>query len=254
MDDVTTRLRVAATTLEDFQSPPDGRLDRLLDRLAETATRVAPAASAASVTVLQAEGLTAWTATATDETVAAIDLDQYTAGDGPCLTAARGRHPVRAGLEEARRRWPTFAESADRSGMRSYLSAPLMLGDGPLLGSLNLYGRAPDAFGPLDEALVTLLAAAASATIVQARRYLHTQERVEEITVALTSRAEIDQAKGVLMARHGITADKAFEMLVIRSQRTNTKLRDIARDLLKSLPGRAWPLSPSAAKRAFWTE
>ena len=43
------------------------------------------------------------------------------------------------------------------------------------------------------------------------------------------------QAKGVLMARHAITADRAFEVLVLRSQHTNTKLRDVARDLLKSV-------------------
>jgi GAF domain-containing protein len=237
MDEVTTRLRAAVATFEDFQSPPDGRLDRFLDQLAGTTTRVIPAASAATVTVLRDGGLTAYTATATDEAAVAIDLEQYTAGDGPCLTAARGRRPVRTGAEEARERWPAFAESAARAGMRSFLSAPLLLDDGPLLGSLNLYGGAPEAFGVLDEVLVTLLASAASATIVQARRYLRTQERVDEITAALTSRAEIDQAKGVLMAQHAITAERAFQMLVLRSQHTNTKLRDVARDLLKSVTG-----------------
>lgn len=245
MDEVTTRLRVAATTFEDFQSPLDGRLDRLAEQLADTATRVVPATSAATVTVLRDEGPDAWTAAATDQTAAAIDLDQYAAGDGPCLTAARGRRPVRTGLEEARTRWPVFAASAGRSGLLCYLSAPLLLGDGPLLGALNLYGREPDAFGPVDEALLTLLASAASAAIVQARRRVRAEERVEEITAALTSRAEIDQAKGVLMARHAITAEKAFEMLARRSQHTNTKLRDVARELLKAVTGRPG----SAARR-----
>lgn len=235
MDDVTTRLRAAVATFEDFQSPPDGRLDRLLDQLARTTTRVIPAASAATVTVLR-DGVP-YTATATDESAVAMDRAQYTAGDGPCLTAARGRRPVRTGAEETRERWPVFAESAARAGVRSVLSAPLLIDDGPLLGSLNLYGQAPDAFGMLDEALITLVTSAASATIVQTRRYLRTQERVDDITVALASRAEIDQAKGVLMAQHSITAEQAFAILVRRSQRTNTKLRDVARDLLKSVTG-----------------
>ena len=52
---------------------------------------------------------------------------------------------------------------------------------------------------------------------------------------ALDSRAVIDQAKGVLMAVHGVDADAAFAMLVDRSQRTNTKLRAVAEDLLASV-------------------
>jgi GAF domain-containing protein len=173
--------------------------------------------------------------TATDEWAVAVDRAQYAADDGPCLAAARGRRLVRAAVEEAGERWPAFAGPATRAGLRSVLSAPLLIDDGSLRGSLNLYGRAPGAFGPLDEALITLLTSAASAAIVQAHRYLRTKERVEEITAALTSRAEIDQAKGVLMAQQAVTAEKAFSILVLGSQRTNTKLRDVARDLLRSV-------------------
>jgi AmiR/NasT family two-component response regulator len=52
---------------------------------------------------------------------------------------------------------------------------------------------------------------------------------------ALASRAEIEQAKGVLMAVHGITAEEAFGKLVTQSQHTNTKLIVVARKLLESL-------------------
>ncbi|MEU2229228.1 ANTAR domain-containing protein [Streptomyces sp. NPDC018347] len=37
------------------------------------------------------------------------------------------------------------------------------------------------------------------------------------------------------MAVHGVDADAAFAMLVERSQRTNTKLRAVAEDLLASV-------------------
>jgi PAS domain S-box-containing protein len=42
------------------------------------------------------------------------------------------------------------------------------------------------------------------------------------------NRAVIEQAKGVLMAAYGITPDRAFEILVWRSQETNLKLRELA--------------------------
>jgi AmiR/NasT family two-component response regulator len=49
---------------------------------------------------------------------------------------------------------------------------------------------------------------------------------------ALDSRAVIAQAKGILMGRHGLSADAAFDLLSKESQLTNRKLRDIAQDLV----------------------
>jgi PAS domain S-box-containing protein len=52
------------------------------------------------------------------------------------------------------------------------------------------------------------------------------------------SRAEIEQAKGVLMAVYGISAERAFEILVWRSQETNIKVRDLAARFLAAISGR----------------
>jgi hypothetical protein len=40
----------------------------------------------------------------------------------------------------------------------------------------------------------------------------------------------IDQAKGILMGRHGMSADAAFDLLSKESQLANRTLRDIALD------------------------
>lgn len=45
-------------------------------------------------------------------------------------------------------------------------------------------------------------------------------------------RAIIEQAKGVLMMTYAITAERAFDILVWRSQETNTKLRVLASQLV----------------------
>jgi hypothetical protein len=61
---------------------------------------------------------------------------------------------------------------------------------------------------------------------------LDEREQQGQITARLAeiaeSRAVIEQAKGVLMAVYGITADRAFDILVWRSQETNLKLRELA--------------------------
>ena len=45
-------------------------------------------------------------------------------------------------------------------------------------------------------------------------------------------RAVIEQAKGVLMMTYAVSADRAFDILVWRSQVTNTKLRKLASQLI----------------------
>jgi AmiR/NasT family two-component response regulator len=51
---------------------------------------------------------------------------------------------------------------------------------------------------------------------------------------AFGRRATIEQAKGILMARHGIDADRAFDMLRKHSQHNGHKLVDIAQALVDS--------------------
>ena len=58
------------------------------------------------------------------------------------------------------------------------------------------------------------------------------------------TRAVIEQAKGVLMAAYGITADRAFEILVWRSQETNLRLRELTLKFMAALS--ASHLSPES--------
>ncbi|MGW4336686.1 PAS and ANTAR domain-containing protein [Rhodococcus koreensis] len=59
------------------------------------------------------------------------------------------------------------------------------------------------------------------------------KDSVDETVAALEqSRAVIEQAKGALMLVYGITADRAFDILTWRSQKTNTRLRTIAEQIV----------------------
>src|SRR5438093_6287920 len=66
---------------------------------------------------------------------------------------------------------------------------------------------------------------------------------------AFGRRATIEQAKGILMARHAIDADRAFEMLRDHSQHNGHKLVDIAQAIVDShlllLPPLPQPATPS---------
>lgn len=202
-------------------------MQRSVDQLVESV----PGADMASVTVLH--GKAGETVASSNERVWAIDSDQYATGDGPCLEASRTREVVRVGVEEALERWPEFARSARAAGVASYLSCPLFIDD-EFAGSLNLYSEQPHGFSDFDVALLRLYITAVSAAISNNRRYAKARGLAENLSKALDSRALIDQAIGIVMARRGIGPEQAFDELARESQNSNTKLRDLAARVVDS--------------------
>lgn len=95
------------------------------------------------------------------------------------------------------------------------------------LGALNMYSRKPGMFTEDSETAGWLLASHAAVAFATAR----TDEQMQE---AITTRHLIGEAMGILMGKHHVTEDQAFDLLRTRSQRTNTKLRDVAREICES--------------------
>ena len=209
-------------------------LDNIAARVADTAAAAILCADAVSITMLT------WpdtrTAAYTDERALELDNLQYAYGRGPCLEAAWQRTPVRAVISAEHRRWPEFVDAAQQVGIRASLSVPL-LADGldeeqEVVGSLNIYSHTASAFDPFDEGLMRLYTIAAGQAITNARRWQRSRETVTQLEQALTSRSDIDMAKGALIALHGYDPDEAFARLVDQPRRGNIKLRDVAIDLL----------------------
>lgn len=67
------------------------------------------------------------------------------------------------------------------------------------------------------------------------------------------ARAKIEQAKGVLMSAYGISAERAFDLLVWRSQETNLKVRDLAARFLVAVAGKASPDTRTHVDHALLT-
>ena len=98
------------------------------------------------------------------------------------------------------------------------------------MGALNLYSTATDAFDDSDIALASVFAVHASVAMSAARREESLEQKAQ-------SRDLIGRAKGILMARSGVTDDEAFEMLKKASQRMNVKLREIAHQIADNPSG-----------------
>lgn len=241
-DDVAVVLTELSSLLVDSEPLHD-----TLQRIVDLAARTMPGCDAAGVTLVHPDGRFA-TAAYTDERTLAVDKGQYDRDDGPCIDSIRNRRINRVDVHEARTDWPDFIREAKSSDIRSFLAAPLVVGGGAI-GAVNLYSRSQDGFDALDEKFIALLTGQAAVAVANARRYGEVQALADQMGEAIKSRAMIEQAKGVLMARHAVGPDDAFAVLRNQSQRRNVKLRHIAKEVVestRSASGRAHPdqLSP----------
>lgn len=178
------------------------------------------------------------TPAASDDVPLLVDAIQYETGEGPCLSAIREHDVFESGDLRLESRWPKFAARAQRdTGISSMLSFRLFVAD-DTLGALNLYSKAVDAFDERSRTVGLVFAAHAALA-------LSTAIHGEQMDQALESRDLIGQAKGILMAREGVSADEAFDMLRRASQRLNVKLREIAGQMVDSAG--APPRSPPPA-------
>ncbi len=205
-----------------------------LQRTVTLATTVIGAADGAGVTANV--GGSPFTAVNTHDRVQVVDQAQYVAGDGPCLHAMRTNTVVHADLDTVRRRWPQFAPAAETGGVQEFLAAPLGGADGSL-GALNLYSTSGAGFTPDDGVLLRLLVSNAARSVQDYARLRSAHDLAAQLREAMASRAPIEQAKGILMAAHGIDADAAFTLLRTHSQNTNTKLHHLARTFLADHTG-----------------
>jgi GAF domain-containing protein len=73
---------------------------------------------------------------------------------------------------------------------------------------------------------------ATASSLVQARLIDQLRETVAQLQAALDSRVVIEQAKGVLAGRHGVSPDEAFEALWSLARSRSARLRDLARQVV----------------------
>jgi transcriptional regulator with GAF, ATPase, and Fis domain len=208
----------------------EGDVQHTLQKICDLAVETIDGCDHAGVSFLK--GSNVHTPAASDDVPRAVDAIQYETGEGPCLDAIREHEVFETGDLGRERRWPNFSARAQReTGVTSALCFRLFV-EGDTLGALNLFSKAADAFDEHSRTVGIVFAAHAAVALSTA---MH-DEQMEE---ALQSRDLIGQAKGILMAREGINADQAFDMLRRASQRLNVKLRDVAGSVVSPESGAA---------------
>jgi GAF domain-containing protein len=206
-------------------------LDSVLSRVAQLTKEVVAGADEVSVTLVRAGR--AATAAYTHELAMQADERQYGLDGGPCLDAGRGGEVLHITDMRTEDRWPDYAPLAAQVGVLSSLSIPLPIQE-EVVGALNIYARKPNAFDDESIAAGKAFAAYAAIAVSNADNFVSTAELARNLQIALESRATIEQAKGLIMARSRCSPAEAFDMLVKASQRENVKLRVLAERIVAS--------------------
>jgi GAF domain-containing protein len=206
-------------------------MEGLLQQVAELSKTVMPGNSETSVLLLVKDKPS--TVVSTGPLATDLDETQYERGHGPCLHAARTGELTEIADTRTETRWPDYTPRAAEHGNLSSLSIPLMINeDEQVSGALNVYAREPDAFDEDARAAGTGFAPYAAIAVANMHAYESARNMADNLQVALETRAVIDQAKGILMERHKLTADQAFQTLSRVSMDSNRKVRDIADHLV----------------------
>lgn len=154
------------------------------------------------------------------------DLLQYEVGEGPCIDAVwQEQFVISADLVEEDR-WPLWAPRVvEELGARSMMCVQLFTSE-DTLGALNLYSSQRDAFHDHQDRYE------AEALAAHVALALFSAQQTEGLHAALVTRTIIGQAEGILMERFSLDADRAFQVLRRISSRHNTKLHQVAADLV----------------------
>jgi GAF domain-containing protein len=210
-------------------------VDTAMDLVTSLAATATAGNVGAGVTVVDEHGKRS--RAASNQAVERADALQYELDEGPCLTAWLTRELVRIDDTETDPRWPRWSEAVRPLGVRSVLSAPLLVA-GVAIGAMKVYCERPLNYGPRDEQIMRLLAGQAAILLANSQSVQEARRLSRQLSDALASRDAIAQAAGVLLARGASSGQEAFAALAAAARRADRPVEEVARALLMAVAAR----------------
>ncbi|HEY2576749.1 MAG TPA: GAF and ANTAR domain-containing protein [Streptosporangiaceae bacterium] len=172
------------------------------------------------------------TVAASDGRFAHLEDLQVRHQEGPCIEAFDMKELVSAHDLTGESRWPTFSQAAVACNVRAVLASPLPYNQDAVgvVAVLSEQRRPWSAEGELALLAFTDLAALLIVSMMLGERQ---SELAAQLQGALNTRQVIEQAKGVLIERHGIPARSAFERLRTTARSERRKLGAVCADVVQ---------------------
>lgn len=172
---------------------------------------------------------------ATANTEAGMIVEQLEAEllEGPCTDAlASGEQVLAPDLAATQDRYPKFVPRALDAGVRSVHGLPLTI-RAETIGSMDLIAYEPLDLTPAHLATAQLLGDVTVSYLANSRVVAEKSALAEQLQHALDSRVLIEQAKGVIAERRGITVDQAFDAVRRYARSNQRKLREVCEEIIR---------------------
>jgi GAF domain-containing protein len=170
-------------------------------------------------------------AAVSDERMRHLEELQIRHQEGPCITAFDDKILVGADDLSSDARWPSFNRAAVDHGVRAVLASPIPYNQ-DAVGVVAVLSRERHPWS--GEAELALLAFTDLAALLIASMMMGEQQTAlaAQLQGALNSRAVIEQAKGVLIGQHGLSAHAAYEQIRAQARAERRKVAIVAAELV----------------------
>lgn len=159
-----------------------------------------------------------------------LRLERYpaVAEEGPALESFETGQGIAVGdLSAAASRWPGYVDRMAGLGYVSVSAFPMRAVD-ETVGAITFLSTGSAILSRADQRLGQALADVATLCLFQQRELCHYRTLSGQLQTALDSRVIIEQAKGVLAERGGVSVTTAFQRMRAFARGSNRKLADVA--------------------------
>jgi GAF domain-containing protein len=171
---------------------------------------------------------------ASDDRFEHLEELQIKHAEGPCIDAFENKELVGAEDLATDSRWPLFSQAALQRHVRAVLASPLPYNQ-DAVGVVAVLSEDRQPWSPEGELALlafTDLAALLIASMMQGEEQTGLTLQLQG---ALDSRQVIEQAKGILMERHGLAARPAYDQLRARARAERRKLSVVCAEVVASV-------------------
>ncbi|WP_436498608.1 GAF and ANTAR domain-containing protein [Actinokineospora sp. HUAS TT18] len=229
---MTSREQLLASTFVDLADTLVADFDviEFLHTLASRSVELL-SADAAGIMLADQQGALHVMASSTEE-ARLLELYELQNNEGPCLDCWRSGRPVaRADLPAMRATWPAFTQRLEELGFRSAQALPMRLRT-QTIGALNLFRTRPGTLSAADLGTGQAMADVATVGLIQERAIAAGELLATQLQTALTSRVQLEQAKGVLAQQADLPMDRAFQVMRDYARSHNRRLSDVAAQIV----------------------
>jgi GAF domain-containing protein len=224
-------VRQALRDLDDLRYSA-GDLDEALRRIVLTTHRLF-SVDGAGLMLLDPDQLLRNVAVS-DQRVDHLEQLQIEHGEGPCVDAFEQKTLVDAADLADEDRWPAFSPAAAERGLRAVLASPIPFNQ-HAIGVVAVFSAKVRPWSPEGELALTTFTDLAALCIANTMAGEERGEVAEQLQRALDARVVIEQAKGALVAREGLSEQEAFERLRRQARRQRRPVIEVAAELMAAV-------------------